>query len=91
VPEVLWGREPEMAALRELLDRLPETGGALVLYGQPGVGKSSILAAAAAEAERRHLTVLSAVGVQTEFHLPFAGLRALVPPLDTDRQPAAIA
>jgi len=56
-------------------------GGALVLYGEPGIGKSRLLAVAAGLARERGFTVLSATGVQSEAHLPFAGLHQLVHPL----------
>ena len=56
-------------------------GGALVLYGEPGIGKSRLLAVAAGLARERGFTVLSAAGVQSEAHLPFAGLHQLVRPL----------
>ena len=52
-----------------------------MLYGEPGIGKSRLLAAAAALARERGFTVLSAAGVQSEAHLPFAGLHQLVRPL----------
>jgi predicted ATPase len=56
-------------------------GGALVLYGEPGIGKSRLLAVAAGLARDRGFTVLSAAGVQSEAHLPFAGLHQLLRPL----------
>ena len=56
-------------------------GGALVLYGEPGIGKSRLLAVATGLARERGFTVLSAAGVQSEAHLPFAGLHQLVRPL----------
>jgi hypothetical protein len=56
-------------------------GGALVLYGEPGIGKSRLLAVAAGVARERGFTVLSAAGVQSEAHLPFAGLHQLFRPL----------
>jgi hypothetical protein len=56
-------------------------GGALVLYGEPGIGKSRLLAVAAGMARERGFTVLSAAGVQSEAHLPFADLHQLFRPL----------
>jgi DNA-binding CsgD family transcriptional regulator len=91
---VLWGREPELATLTGLLDRLPERGGALVLHGEAGVGKSALLSVASAAAAGRGIRVLSAKGVQAEFHIPFAGIQTLLrplagswllPPTDADR------
>jgi hypothetical protein len=56
-------------------------GQALVLHGEPGIGKSRLLAEAAAEARERGMTVLTTTGVQTEAHLPFAGLHQLLRPV----------
>src|SRR6516164_8834487 len=77
----LLGRDTEIELLASLLDGIGDSGGALVLYGEPGIGKSRLLAAAAAMARERGFTVLSATGVQSEAHLPFAGLHQLLRPL----------
>jgi len=69
----LIGRDAELARLRAVVDN----GGALVVAGRPGVGKSALLAAATADAGR----VLRATGVQSEIELPFAGLRDLLEPV----------
>ncbi len=52
-------------------------GGALLVRGDPGAGKSSLLAAADTEG----MTVLRCSGTQDELDLPFAALHALVRPL----------
>jgi DNA-binding CsgD family transcriptional regulator len=80
-PGPLVGREAEVERLASLLDGIGDGGGALVLYGEPGIGKSRLLAVAAGLARDRGFTVLSAAGVQSEAHLPFAGLHQLVRPL----------
>jgi len=80
-PGLLLGRDAEIELLASLLDGIHEGGDALVLYGEPGIGKSRLLAAAAALARERGFTVLSATGVQSEAHLPFAGLHQLLRPL----------
>ncbi|MFZ1992481.1 MAG: ATP-binding protein, partial [Solirubrobacteraceae bacterium] len=74
------GRETELAALAGLLDaaRLG-TGGALVIRGEPGVGKSLLLATVMDGA--RDLTLLSATGVQSESDLAFGALSTLLRPL----------
>lgn len=77
----LLGRDAEVELLASLLDGIQEGGGGLVLYGEPGIGKSRLLAVAAALARERRFTVLSAAGVQSEAHLPFAGLHQLLRPL----------
>ncbi len=80
-PLPLLGRDAEIELLASLLDGIQDAGGALVLTGEPGIGKSRLLAAAAAAARERGFTVLSTTGVQSEAHLPFAGLHQLLRPL----------
>ncbi len=77
----LLGREAEIGMLASLLDGVADGGGTLVLYGEPGIGKSRLLAAAAALARERGMVVLSTTGVQSEAHLAFAGLHQLLRPL----------
>jgi hypothetical protein len=77
----LVGRERELGVLDGLVDRVGERGGALVVRGEPGIGKSALLAAASARAREHGMTVLTTVGVQTEAHLPFAGLHQLLQPI----------
>ena len=80
-PGLPLGRDAEIELLASLLDGIHEGGGALVLYGEPGIGKSRLLATAAALARERGFMVLNATGVQSEAHLPFAGLHQLLRPL----------
>jgi predicted ATP-dependent serine protease len=70
----LLGRDRELSLLRSLLDEVAVHGQALVLRGEPGVGKSRLLAVAARTARERGMSVLTATGVQSEANLPFAGL-----------------
>lgn len=78
----LYGREGDLALLEHLLDRAQEgRGSALWIGGGAGLGKTSLLTAAARSARRRSMTVLSAAGVEPESHLPFAGLHQLLLPL----------
>jgi len=80
-PVPLVGRDAETQLLASLLDGIQESGAALVLSGEPGIGKSRLLAAAAGLARERGFTVLTATGVQSEAHLAFAGLHQLLRPL----------
>jgi DNA-binding CsgD family transcriptional regulator len=50
-------------------------GGAVVIEGPPGIGKSSLLGAAVADAEREGLLVLRASGGELEQELPFGIVR----------------
>ena len=52
-----------------------------MLRGEPGIGKSRLLSVAAQTARDRGMTVLTATGVQSEAHLPFAGLHQLLRPV----------
>src|SRR6185436_12178843 len=77
----LLGRDQEQALLASLLDEIAEHGQALVLRGEPGIGKSRLLSVAAQTARERGMTVLTATGVQSEAQLPFAGLHQLLRPV----------
>ncbi|HEY2200305.1 MAG TPA: AAA family ATPase, partial [Solirubrobacteraceae bacterium] len=77
----LVGRSREAGALAGLLEGLPERGGALVVRGEAGIGKSALLAQASEVAVERELLVMSAAGVQSEAKLPFAGLHRLLRPV----------
>jgi predicted ATPase len=87
----LIGREIESKALIERIDAARKgSGGAIVVHGAPGIGKTSLLAMARAYASENGLEVLTTTGVQSEAHLPFAGLHQLLKPVfhDVDRLPA---
>src|SRR5918995_1149528 len=86
----LYGRERELAALEDLLGAVRERGGALVIHGEAGIGKSALLAEARAIARRDAMLTLTTTGVQSEAHLPFAGLHHLLQPVlsELDRLPA---
>src|SRR6516165_2715565 len=86
-----WERPPALTdrlSERRALDRLVgavRTGEsrALVVRGDPGVGKSVLLGHLAAKASGAGCRVARAVGVQSEMELAFAGLHQLcVPMLD---------
>ena len=85
----MLGRDAERAAIGRLLaDARVGTSGTLVISGEPGIGKSTMLADAAASAHE--MRVLSARGVQEEAAIPFAGLLELLRPVlgHVDRLPA---
>ena len=78
----LVGRQSERALLEQLLDQTASgQGNALVLSGGAGIGKSALLAQACGSATRRNMTVLTALGVEPESQMPFAGLHQLLLPL----------
>ena len=72
--------DAECAAVDRLLDDARAgVGGALVVRGEPGIGKSALLDYAMQRAAP--MTVLSAAGVEAESDLPFAGLHGLLRPI----------
>src|ERR1700761_4041298 len=77
----LFGREPQLAVLGDLIDHVRDRGGALVVTGEPGVGKSALLRQASMDARKAGMLVLTASGVQSESLLPFAGLHQLLGPV----------
>ena len=78
----LIGRAAETARLRELIaDAKAGRGGALILRGEPGIGKTALCAEAAGFARDEGLRVLQTVGVESEMHLPYAGLHQLLRPV----------
>jgi AAA ATPase domain len=77
----LLGRERELAVLQRALAATPDDGVALVLRGDPGVGKSVLLEHLAVEAARAGWQVLRTDGTPTERRLPLAGLHKLLRPV----------
>jgi DNA-binding CsgD family transcriptional regulator len=78
---VLLGREQEQSVLDALVDGIEQRGGALVVRGDAGIGKSALLAAARERALHRGITVVSTTGALSEAQLAFAGLHQLLLPL----------
>jgi DNA-binding CsgD family transcriptional regulator len=85
----LIGREPELALIEDHLAVVGERGGALVVRGEAGIGKSALLEAARRSAAGRGLATLSTAGFQPEAHVAFAGLHRLLRPVlgSLDRLP----
>ncbi|WP_238008547.1 AAA family ATPase [Dactylosporangium sp. AC04546] len=77
----LFGRGRESRQLVELVESARRRGGALVLRGEAGIGKSALLRQARRAAVDLGLLVLSATGTEAEARLPFAGLHQLVRPV----------
>jgi ATP/maltotriose-dependent transcriptional regulator MalT len=92
---VLVGRAAECAQFEDLVARARlGSSGALVLRGEPGIGKSVLLEYAAERSEG--MNVLMVHGIESEADIPFAGLLELLRPalayIDgiPDRQAAAL-
>ncbi len=76
----LVGREAETATVDAIVTAARDgLGGALVLRGEPGIGKSALLAHAAETADG--FRVLRIGGVEAERDMAFAGLHRLLTPL----------
>ena len=56
-------------------------GSVLLVIGEPGIGKSSLLAAARSTALASGFSVLRATGIESEIHLPFGGIHQALGPL----------
>jgi DNA-binding CsgD family transcriptional regulator len=77
---VLIGRDAEQARIATVLEQARAgRASVLVLRGEPGVGKTSLLDAAIQRATG--FGILTTTGVQSERELPFAGVHALLQPL----------
>ncbi|MEV2273308.1 helix-turn-helix transcriptional regulator [Nonomuraea africana] len=93
---MLRGRESDQQAIDVLLDQARGGhSGVLVIEGEPGIGKTALLAYA--EERAQDMDVLRGLGIETEADIPFASLHLLLrrrlDRLDTlpGRQAAALA
>jgi hypothetical protein len=77
----LVGRQAETEAIEALLRPADGRGGALVLRGEVGIGKTTLLAFAHERGAEQGRRILGLAGVQSESHLPFAGLHRLLHPV----------
>jgi DNA-binding CsgD family transcriptional regulator len=82
----LIGRDRELSALRGFVAKSTVDGAALLLSGEPGVGKSALLHTAAELAAEDGIRVVSGEGVEYETDVSFAGLHQLVDQLANDLQ-----
>ena len=75
------GRDHERRLLGGLVESLTVGGGAVVIHGEPGMGKTSLLGFVADCAKRHDARVLTARGIESEAVLPFAAITDLLWPL----------
>ena len=80
----LIGRDRELAILGSFLDEAVVDGATLLLTGEPGVGKTALLASAAEMATTAGFEVIRGGGVEYETDVSFAGLHQLVGSLSDD-------
>jgi predicted ATPase len=77
----LVGREEELSRLRELVTPPYAESRVLLLLGDPGVGKTVLLAEAARAARLAGMRMLAVAGRESEQDLAFAGLHQLLRPV----------
>ncbi|WP_254699192.1 helix-turn-helix transcriptional regulator [Rhodococcus sp. SGAir0479] len=91
-PTALVGRDRELAELTDFVGRAATDGAAVLLTGDPGVGKTALLDATADLARTTSMRVIRGRGVEYETDISFAGLHELVAPLsrEIDGLPSAV-
>src|SRR5437588_630404 len=78
----LIGRTSECARIDALLEGAAAgQADALLIHGEPGIGKTALLEYARSAAGERRMRVISCGGVEAESLLPFSGLLELLRPL----------
>src|SRR3982074_1083893 len=79
-PPLVVGRQSELSEIQALIDGAQSgDGGAIVVHGERGVGKSTVLEMSASLA--RELKIFRCTAFQSESELAHAGLHQLVWPL----------
>ncbi|MEV0904475.1 ATP-binding protein [Streptomyces hokutonensis] len=79
--EPLVGRDHDLGLVRGFVEEAMVSGGALLLSGDAGVGKTVLLDAAAGQARGTGARVVRAAGVEFESTMSFAGLHQVLQPL----------
>ena len=75
------GRDIELDRIDRAIADVRRRGAALLVVGEPGIGKSSILRATSRRARDRRCRLLDVTGVESEEGLAFAGLQRLIEPI----------
>src|SRR5262245_11999702 len=81
---VVVGRDGELGSIQAFLADVQQGPAALVLSGEPGIGKTILWEAGVEEARERFSCVLSHRSVQAEASLAFGGLSDLLEPVLAD-------
>jgi DNA-binding CsgD family transcriptional regulator len=79
--EDVIGRESELAILDRFLDSIPTGPSALLLFGEPGIGKTTVWREGLASARQRGYRTLSCGPVEAETRLSYAALGDLLEPV----------
>ncbi|WP_431915207.1 AAA family ATPase [Nonomuraea jabiensis] len=80
----LFGRRAELEQLSGFLDAARRHGEARLMWGDPGIGKSALLAAAAELAVTAGMRVLRASGSEFEADVSYSCLNQLLLPVEAD-------
>ncbi|HSL10436.1 MAG TPA: ATP-binding protein, partial [Actinomycetota bacterium] len=75
------GRESELATLHRFLDSIPAGPSALLLSGDPGIGKTTVWKEGLAGAELRRYRAVTCGPVEAETRLSYAALGDLLEPI----------
>jgi DNA-binding CsgD family transcriptional regulator len=75
------GRSADLETLRAFVERSAAAGGALIIVGEPGVGKTTLLDHAADVLALGDRQVLRAAGAEFEADISYAGLSQLILPI----------
>jgi DNA-binding CsgD family transcriptional regulator len=76
--QALSGREAELAVISGFLDSVPAGPSSLLLRGEPGIGKTTLLRAGREDARHRSIAVLASEPAESERRLSFSGLGDLL-------------
>ncbi|MFC3896020.1 ATP-binding protein [Lentzea rhizosphaerae] len=80
------GREPELRAVLDCADHAPATGLVVVqVTGEPGIGKTSLLAEIARRLKERHVGVLASASDVLGKRIPYGAVVALIRSLPPDK------
>jgi DNA-binding CsgD family transcriptional regulator len=83
-PTKLIGRDEEVRIVRSFIDKATDEGGAFVLLGDAGLGKTALLDVAAEHAVGRDVLVLRGAGAEFEVNVSYAGLHQILHPVVDD-------
>src|SRR5262245_48257911 len=84
MPPNLVGRAAELDAIGRLLDSLEEGPASLLLEGEPGIGKTTLLLAGVEMAKERGMRVFTCIGSSSQQRLAYATLTDLYREIDVE-------
>lgn len=84
MPGKVVGRASELDAIERLLDSLEEGPAALLLEGEPGIGKTTLILAGIEMARKRGLQVYACAGGSSDARLAYAALADLYRDVDIE-------